>query len=150
MFAARIILEIESEDLIPKKLIDNLSKELIVLKSHQKGNSYINDVGKARYKTGAVYLIHPKHYWIDDEDLIEYENIIVSFLKNNISKIRMYKDSKVTVNYELYDYGDLSGYSLFDKSNLKIIAECGAAVEMSIFKLPDEIEDDISSNLDLS
>ncbi len=138
MMVVQIRLFIEGEDLIPDIILNNLSEELIIKDSYQKGDWYQIAHQKTQYHEGGVIFTHPKEICIDRDGFAKYEDLFIQFLKQNIAKIREYGGTDITFLYNVYYSSQDMHYVSYSNEMLKVVAECEANISIDFFRFTEE------------
>ena len=134
----KITLEIEGEHLYPDKLMPNLSNELVMIESFNPDDTFVKKGKIERYGFGGVYLMHPKKICYDGDNVENYENTIVNFLKKNYQIIIENGGDELSISYEVYFSGDNFNIGLFNHKQLAAITACNAAISFSGYQMSEE------------
>lgn len=138
MIVFKITLDIEGENLFPDKLLSKLSEELILSESFSPNDTYIKKGKTEKYDFGGMYLMHPKKICFSGDQLENYENTIIQYLKKNYQILTENGGSEICISYEVYFSGDNFNIGLFNQNNLKIISNCNATISFSGYQMSEE------------
>jgi len=89
------------------------------------------------YGYSSISFFHPLKYCIDD-NIDKYEHSFIEFINQNISSFLMCGATDFDIYMEIYFDGQQCNFEIFNKEQLKKLAEYGFSLPISIYMLEDE------------